>query len=456
MKLLSRALALAVISCFASFAANASNPSQLPPGQCDVTVVQNGDVLAKPACSANPPSQYLAVTTSTYNPWLGITTTAYQAVRSDWGPPLVPVDVWNMCRYINNNSPGTGSSIFVPFKSSHEWQNFVAVAGSASLPYIALSTCAVPWQPPTPAADTQAGDPQYCGSPTLSAPPPPLPYAQTSTSYQQSPPAQYSCTCADGVTKWAQAAANTYYAGNSDNQTILGGPQDSQGGWRQTTPANCTGSLINNVCYTGAVPDGCGGGDGQCGPANGVASQNPPSGDSNLCTAGTPSAVTQDGNSNWIWTCTGSGSGPNNVANCSAPTAICPAKKVQDTAYYCNVVPNDGHYPTGDYEDPSVAPFDNAPCQVEIIGGDLTQWGNTYSQVVNTNLPDGYLNQNYLAVPWGALFPGVNPGVYFGWSNSFVDYICTSTGWQKQAQQGGGGGCCPSCCCGPGCHIVSK
>ena len=450
MKLVSRALALVIVSCLAPCDASASSPLQLPSGQCDVTVVQ-GNILAKPACSANPPSQYLAVTTSTYNPWLGITTTAYQAVRSDWGTPLVPVDVWNMCRYISNNSPGSGLSIFVPFKGHKEWQNFVAAAGSTSLPYISLSTCSVPWLPPTPNADTQAGDPQYCGSPGLLSPPPPLPYAPTNASLQQSTAAQYNCTCADGTTQWKQAATVTYSAGDSDNNA-------PQGGWSQTTPNNCTGSLINNVCYTGAVPQGCSGGDGQCGPANGVASQNPPSGNSNLCTSGTPSAVTQNG-SNWVWTCDGSGGGTN--ASCSAPLAVCPAEQVQDTGWFCPIV-TENDYQQHCITDPSTGQTqDGAPCQaVNFCAEQNVEWGSTSSMVIKTNLPDGYLNQNVTAIQYGpqdyqnSYHNGLQD--YFLWGNTAVFYTCTSSGWQRGTGSGGGGGCCPSCCCGPTCHIVSE
>ncbi len=450
MKLLSRALALAIL-CFAPIAANASStPSQLPPLQCDITApMPMGDPQANPACSTYPASPYLAVTTSTYNPWLGITTTAYQAVRSDWGNPLVPVDVWGMCRYIDNQSNGTGLSIFVPFKAQKEWQNFVTVAGSTSLSYISLNTCAVPWQPtPIPPADTQAGDPQYCGSPLLSSPPPPFPYAMTGSA-AQSTSAQYSCTCADGTTKWTQAATVTYSPGDSDNNA-------SNGGWSQTTPANCTGSVINNVCYTGAVPDGCSGGDGQCGPADGTPAQTAPSGDSNLCTVGTPSAVTQDQNSNWIWTCTGSGSGPNNVASCKAPYGDCPPTQVNDTFWYCP--PADG----ANYVNPMAAPYDDAACwMVSISTYRNVDDGQTYSANIKTNLPAGYEGQTkFTGTPFGAMnYSGYFGGqpAWLGWNNSAPMYQCQSGQWQKVPPSGGGGGgCLPKNCCGAGCHQQSK
>ncbi len=55
--------------------------------------------------------------------------------------------------------------------------------------------------------------------------------------------------------------------------------------------------------------------DGQCGSAHAVPTPNAPT--TNLCVAGTPSAVT--GTGPWSWTCAGSNGG--NPANCSAPVS---------------------------------------------------------------------------------------------------------------------------------------
>jgi hypothetical protein len=56
---------------------------------------------------------------------------------------------------------------------------------------------------------------------------------------------------------------------------------------------------------------------GSCGSANGVPSSTKPT--TGLCSAGTPSAVTQSG-TNWIWTCKGRGT----AVNCSAPVQAAP------------------------------------------------------------------------------------------------------------------------------------
>jgi len=55
--------------------------------------------------------------------------------------------------------------------------------------------------------------------------------------------------------------------------------------------------------------------NGSCGTAQGQLYSTPPSGDSNLCSAGSPSLVTS-GSLAYTWTCAGSGGGSN--ANCSA------------------------------------------------------------------------------------------------------------------------------------------
>jgi hypothetical protein len=58
--------------------------------------------------------------------------------------------------------------------------------------------------------------------------------------------------------------------------------------------------------------------NGQCGTANNAVTNTPPT--SNLCSAGTPSAVT--GTGPWFWSCAGSGNGT--TASCSTAYASCP------------------------------------------------------------------------------------------------------------------------------------
>ncbi len=49
----------------------------------------------------------------------------YNAVRSDPGSAIAPIDVWNACRYVDNTSSGaTAASNFVPFHSAFEWKQF--------------------------------------------------------------------------------------------------------------------------------------------------------------------------------------------------------------------------------------------------------------------------------------------------------------------------------------------
>jgi hypothetical protein len=91
----------------------------------------------------------------------------YQGVRSDQDltQAAVPIDIqtptpYNMCRYVENQSTGTGTSIFVPLNSLNEWQQFYLVAPKTntflnvykcSRPYTSTTTQYVP--PPTYSAD---------------------------------------------------------------------------------------------------------------------------------------------------------------------------------------------------------------------------------------------------------------------------------------------------------------
>lgn len=94
--------------------------------------------------------------------------------------------------------------------------------------------------------------------------------------------------------------------------------------WPWVTPegATKTFTLPAKARFDAGMPYTDGGGNpppvvnGACGPANGVPVSSPPTAD--LCSAGTPSAVT--GSGPWSWTCTGSGTGHTN-ASCSAPLA---------------------------------------------------------------------------------------------------------------------------------------
>jgi len=82
-------------------------------------------------CPSNPnpnptPPGYL---TSTYalrsDGTCSSATAPYCGAKSDTPSAAVPIEAWNVCRWIDNTSP---SAIFVPFKSSKEWSAFLSAA----------------------------------------------------------------------------------------------------------------------------------------------------------------------------------------------------------------------------------------------------------------------------------------------------------------------------------------
>jgi hypothetical protein len=214
----------------------------MPLRQCDIT--SGGKDI--PLCSSGP---YDAASPPNF-----------QAVRDDPGSPLEPIDAWNLCRYITNTSDST--SIFVPFNTSLEWQAFINNAPS----FMSLNTCATPWQPPTPLADTTSGDSYWCGSPVQIPPPTQkLPYAPTSASAYQTAVAEYKCTCEDG-TQWDETASQNYLPGDSDDSAPQGGwALDGNVNYSGTVPANC-GSSLGTWTFWQSEPASCGRGFSTCSP----------------------------------------------------------------------------------------------------------------------------------------------------------------------------------------------
>jgi hypothetical protein len=116
-------LFLALIFTFLWCPESYAGSPTLSAAQCDITI----SGMAIPACPSSDPDA-------------AITTPAYNAVRSDQGLAAVPVDVYGLCRYIDNNSTGQGTSIFVPFNSGTEWQAFLDNLPS----YMSVEHCSKP------------------------------------------------------------------------------------------------------------------------------------------------------------------------------------------------------------------------------------------------------------------------------------------------------------------------
>jgi len=117
-------------------------------GQCDIT---SG---ATNACTLDLSGSTNGAITQVYSS-ADLSTTVcthavgcYNAVRSDPGSAIAPIDVWNACRYVDNTSSGsTGVSNFVPFHTAYEWSQFY---NSYNHPgYLSVVYCSRPFPPTT-------------------------------------------------------------------------------------------------------------------------------------------------------------------------------------------------------------------------------------------------------------------------------------------------------------------
>ncbi len=231
---------------------------------------------------ANVPSNICATSVAA-NPAIGYTpcanplsdTSSFVGARSDPGAGIGPIDEWNYCRYLDNNSVST--SLFVPFRTYPEWNAFIAHAPS----FIARTPCA------RQTTYTVTPD-SSCISPSPSSTSIALPYDRAvSPALTLTKTANF--TCVGGT----EAVTVVFTAGPSTDGAP---PSFASSGW----------TAAPSYAYSSTA--------GQCGSANGVGSPTPPP-TADLCATGTPSAVTARPNGTWNWTCTNG-----TAANCEAPT----------------------------------------------------------------------------------------------------------------------------------------
>ncbi len=278
-----RALAtLALLSGIAGLPLTAT-AQNLPTDQCAITAGSIWQPVCKNPLTAYKNSDYAQP----------LTPSPYDAGRSDPGNANGPIDVWDICRYVENNSPGT--SIFVPFKSAPEWQAFtqhspanIAYAEHCSRPTILTippgPTCTVP---PTPPPPSQPAD---------------FPYAPFDN--QANPPKgvsmkvilQFACVDAGG-TPWTQQATVQSTGLDSDN-AVSSGFDAQHPSWSNPIVTYSTQASVNGVC----------------GSDNGQSLSSLTPTDPNLCSTGT--VANFSGSGPWSWMCDGSGGGVN--ASCAA------------------------------------------------------------------------------------------------------------------------------------------
>ncbi len=242
----------------------------LPPHECAITATS----AWTPLC----PNLLYSTTTATPDPYAG---------RSDPGTAIGPIDVWGICRYVDNISAST--SVFVPFRSQPEWQAFYknAPAATVSLVHcskpqdglkISASGACSPYAP-NPASPFIISEPDYYRCTADGSGGCKMPYAPS-----WKPQVNFTCTPPVPGAPWQETATATF----------TGLDSDSGSSWK--TPPT--------MSYTATAAT--------CGSANGSAAASPPA--SGLCNYGVFSGLS--GSGPWTWTCT-TGQPPIPVANCS-------------------------------------------------------------------------------------------------------------------------------------------
>ena len=205
--------------------------------------------------------------------------TPYVGAKAASGTAPGAIDVWNVCRYINNIS---SKAYFVPFNSSEEWEKFLANTPAD----IALKTCA------RPLTITLRPDAR-CLNPVPASQTAYLPYDPTGTTLTRTGTFQCqsdSSGCATPPPPWTETVSANYLALNSD----MVSPS-----WREQL-----------ISYGGSPPPACV--PGSCGTSSGATLSDAPK--DGLCNAGAASAVS--GTGPWAWTCVGSNGGT--TAACSS------------------------------------------------------------------------------------------------------------------------------------------
>jgi len=164
-------------------------------------------------------------------------TSVYNAGRSNPGNAVVPVDVWNTCRWIDNTTTATNPlSLFVPFNSKPEWDAFVAHHPASA---INLAHCARQ-------ASLTILPSSACGSPSPATHPIGLPYARVGETQTKS--VDFTCTIVYGSNPpqtWTQTAAATFTSLDSDlHSTLYALPDPRALDWTQ----------VGVTTYVGAPP----------------------------------------------------------------------------------------------------------------------------------------------------------------------------------------------------------
>jgi hypothetical protein len=136
-----------------------------PPYECNIS--GSPDLFLMAACnsggSGNGNSTALSAVASSNDG----TCTLFCGVRSDSSPlpasSVAPIMAYNVCRWVDNNS---GQSIFVPFRTQSEWQQFLA----NKPPQVTATTCAVPYAVSGAASSSMVTPYPDCNTTTVNNP----------------------------------------------------------------------------------------------------------------------------------------------------------------------------------------------------------------------------------------------------------------------------------------------
>lgn len=117
-------LIASVALCVAAAFVPGARAEELDPGICDATLG---------GCATTSTSDFgLSLSYFVEN---GRTPSPYQGSRISAGRAQSPIDVWGICRYIDNRE---AEAYFAPFKTAEEWRSFIA-----HVPHgLEMSTCA--------------------------------------------------------------------------------------------------------------------------------------------------------------------------------------------------------------------------------------------------------------------------------------------------------------------------
>lgn len=106
--------------------------------ECDLS----GNVSDQLAgCANNKGGGYLTSTTAlTTNGSCDVTN--FCGAKADASTAVIPIEAWSVCRWVDNSD---SSSLFIPFKTAQEWQDFRNAAPTLLNGHVNLVHCAVPY-----------------------------------------------------------------------------------------------------------------------------------------------------------------------------------------------------------------------------------------------------------------------------------------------------------------------